>query len=170
MRYAASVPRRQLSRQSIECQKFPFYLDVLTALQMMAAVALSASHMGYGTLRCSSRHFPANSRRLALVTHAVALHHQLPLLFTSRCPRRLEPQLMIIGQSAGVAAAMALRNGKQVRTHEHSRRLGLPAEALRVAARAHACVAVAQAVQDVDVAALQRRLRELGQIIDLTEE
>jgi hypothetical protein len=168
MRYAASVPRRQLSRQSIECQKFSFNLDVLTALQMMAAVALSASHMGYGTLRCSSRHFPANTRRL--VTHAVALHIQLPLLFTSRCPRRLEPQLMIIGQSVGVAAAMALRNGKQVRTHEHSRRLGLPAEALCVAARAHACVAVAQAVQDVDVAALQRRLRELGQIIDLTEE
>ena len=27
-----------------------------------------------------------------------------------------------------------------------------------------------QAVQDVDVAALQRRLRELGQIIDLNEE
>jgi hypothetical protein len=30
--------------------------------------------------------------------------------------------------------------------------------------------AVLQAVQDVDVAVLQQRLRQLGQLIDLTEE
>jgi hypothetical protein len=33
---------------------------------------------------------------------------------------------MIIGQSAGVAAVMALRNGKQVRAHERLRLLMLP--------------------------------------------
>jgi hypothetical protein len=69
------------------------------ATNLLAPVPLSATHMGYGTLR-------------------------------------LEPQYMIIGQSAGVAVAQALRSG-------------------------------AQDVQDVDVAVLQARLRELGQIIDL---
>ncbi len=59
---------------------------------------------------------------------------------------------------------MALRNGKQVWAHEHARLLAV---ALCREARAHACIAVAQAVQDVDVAAMQRRLREMGQIIDL---
>ena len=49
---------------------------------------------------------------------------------------RLEPQYMIIGQSAGVALALALKAGKQ-------------------------------AVQDVDIVALQSRLRALGQKIDL---
>ncbi len=47
---------------------------------------------------------------------------------------RLEPQWMILGQSAGVAAAQALAQGA--------------------------------AVQDVDVARLQARLRALGQLID----
>ena len=69
------------------------------ATNVLAPVPLSATHMGYGTLR-------------------------------------LEPQYMIIGQSAGVAVAQALRSG-------------------------------AQAVQDVDIATLQARLRELGQLIDL---
>ena len=69
------------------------------ATNVLAPVPLSATHMGYGTLR-------------------------------------LEPQYMIIGQSAGVAVAQALRGG-------------------------------ARAVQDVDIAALQARLRELGQLIDL---
>ena len=48
---------------------------------------------------------------------------------------RLEPQLMILGQAAGVAAAQALADGV--------------------------------AVQDIDVAKLQARLRALGAIIDL---
>ncbi len=72
------------------------------ATNLLAPVPLSATHMGYGTLR-------------------------------------LEPQYMIIGQSAGVAVAQALRSG-------------------------------AQNVQDVDVAVLQARLRELGQIIDLKKQ
>ena len=48
---------------------------------------------------------------------------------------RLEPQLMILGQSAGIAATMAMASGVDV--------------------------------QDIDVGALQSRLRELGQKIDL---
>lgn len=50
---------------------------------------------------------------------------------------RMEPQYMILGHSAGVAAAQALRDGK--------------------------------AVQDVDVAALQKRLREQKQILSMAE-
>ena len=46
------------------------------ATNVLAPVPLSASHMGYGTLR-------------------------------------LEPQYMIIGQSAGIALAQAFKNGKQ---------------------------------------------------------
>jgi hypothetical protein len=70
---------------------------------------------------------------------------------------RLEPQLMIIGQSAGVAAVQALRNGKQV---------------MGVMRMLHVHVLLLtrlQAVQDVDIGTLQQRLRELGQLIDLPE-
>jgi hypothetical protein len=69
------------------------------ATNLLAPVPLSATHMGYGTLR-------------------------------------LEPQYMIIGQSAGIALAQALKNGRQ-------------------------------AVQDVDIAVLQARLRAVGQKIDM---
>jgi hypothetical protein len=65
---------------------------------------------------------------------------------------------MIIGQSAGVAVAQALRNGKQVRSRARAR-----AEVVRSTRSA------LQAVQDVDVAELQHRLRQLGQLIDLTD-
>ncbi len=64
---------------------------------------------------------------------------------------------MIIGQSAGVAAVQALRNGKQV---------------MGAMWMLHAHVLVytrLQAVQDVDIGTLQQRLRELGQLIDLPE-
>jgi hypothetical protein len=68
------------------------------AVNVLAPVPLSATHMGYGTLR-------------------------------------LEPQYMIIGQSAGVAIAQALKNGNE-------------------------------AVQDIDIATLQKRLRALGQKLE----
>ena len=68
------------------------------ATNLLVPVPLSATHLGYGTLR-------------------------------------LEPQYMIIGESAGVAISMAWRQGI--------------------------------AVQDVDVAALQDRLRAIGLKIDL---
>ena len=64
---------------------------------------------------------------------------------------------MIIGQSAGVAAVQALRNGKQV---------------MGVMRMLHVHVLLLtrlQAVQDVDLGTLQQRLRELGQLIDLPE-
>ena len=76
---------------------------------------------------------------------------------------------MIIGQSAGVAAAMALRNGQQVCVC--ARVTSSCGQSLRAAwLPLMRALLLLQAVQDMDVAALQRRLRELGQIIDLNEE
>ena len=68
------------------------------ATNLLAPVALSASHVGF-------------------------------------CAVRLEPTWTVLGESAGVAAAMALRAGA--------------------------------AVQDLDVRALQARLRALGQVLEL---
>ncbi len=55
-------------------------------------------------------HHFARTRTSPLQLQLQLLPHSPPTPFLSR----LEPQLMIIGQSAGVAVAQALRNGRQV--------------------------------------------------------
>ena len=95
---------------------------------------------GYPNRRAWPTRLPAQIPYRALLPRRSELSNLLvPVALSSShvgfCAVRLEPTWMPLGESAGVAAAMAVRGGV--------------------------------AVQDVPVAALQARLRQLGQVLEL---